>query len=77
MIGRIDDQKIVEILLLQEEVIFHLQKDSLVKKLITENGLSFSFINSIFDIKDKTITGNKPNEYLKKRSFLQNLIFWK
>ena len=46
MIGRIDDQKIVEILLLQEEVIFHLQKDSLVKKLITENGLSFSFINN-------------------------------
>ncbi|MEG2724209.1 MAG: hypothetical protein RR944_16110, partial [Acinetobacter sp.] len=60
MIGRTDDQKIVEILLPQEEVIFHLQKDSLVKKLITENGLSFSFINSIFDIKDKTITGNKP-----------------
>ena len=77
MIGRTDDQKIVEILLLQEEVIFHLQKDSLVKKLITENGLSFSFINSIFDIKHKTITGNKPNECLKKRSFLQNLIFWK
>lgn len=77
MIGRTDDQKIVEILLPQEEVIFHLQKDSLVKKLITENGLSFSFINSIFEIKDKTITGNKPNECLKKRSFLQNLIFWK
>ena len=77
MIGRTDDQKIVEILLPQEEVVFHLQKDSLVKKLITENGLSFSFINSIFDIKDKTITGNKPNECLKKRSFLQNLIFWK
>ena len=77
MIGTADDQKIVEILLLQEEVIFHLQKDSLVKKLITENGLSFSFINSIFDIKHKTMTENKPNRCLEKRSLLQNLIFWK
>ncbi|MBJ7435075.1 MAG: hypothetical protein JHC54_04735 [Acinetobacter sp.] len=77
MIGRTDDQKIVEILLPQEEVIFHLQKDSLLKNLITENGLNFSFVNSIFDIKDKTITENKPNECLKTRSFLQNLIFWR
>lgn len=35
MIGRIDDQKIVEILLLKEEIIFHIYKDSLVRNLIT------------------------------------------
>jgi len=77
LIGRTNDQKIVEILLPQEEIIFHIQKDSLIKNLITENGLNFSFINSIFDIKDKTVTENKPNKCLKKRTLLQNLIFWK
>ena len=77
MLGRADDQKIVEILLPQEEIIFHIQKDSLVKNLIAESGFSFSFINSIFDIKDKTMTENKPNKCLEKRSLLQNLIFWK
>ena len=66
-----------EILLPQEEIIFHIQKDSLVKNLIAESGFSFSFINSIFDIKDKTMTENKPNKCLEKRSLLQNLIFWK
>ncbi|WP_228272686.1 hypothetical protein [Acinetobacter haemolyticus] len=49
MIGRIDDQKIVEILLLKEEIIFHIYKDSLVRNLITESGLRFSFINNIFE----------------------------
>ena len=77
MIGRIDDQKIVEILLPQEEIIFHIQKDSLVKNLIAESGLSFSFINSIFEIKEKTMTENKSNQCLEKRSLFQKLIFWK
>lgn len=58
MLGRADDQKIVEILLPQEEIIFHIQKDNLVKNLMAESGFSFSFINSIFDIKDKTMTEN-------------------
>ena len=35
MIGRVEDQKIVEILFPQEEIIFHLQKDELFIKLIT------------------------------------------
>lgn len=77
MIGRAGDQKIVEILIPQEEIIFHLQKDSSVKDLIAESELSFSFINSIFNIKDKTITKNKSNQFLEKRSLLQKLIFWK
>lgn len=77
MIGRTGDQKIVEILLPQEEIIFHLQKDSSVKDLIAESELNFSFINSISNIKDKTITENKSKQCLEKRSLLQNLIFWK
>jgi len=62
---------------IQEEIIFHIQKDNLVKNLMAESGFSFSFINSIFDIKDKTMTENKPNKCLEERSLLQNLIFWK
>ncbi|MGG2096935.1 hypothetical protein ABFY41_04950 [Acinetobacter haemolyticus] len=77
MIGRIDDQKIVEILLLKEEIIFHIYKDSLVRNLITESGLRFSFINNIFETKEKTMTENRSDQHLVKRSFLKKLLFWK
>ena len=53
MVGIVGCNKIVEIFLRQEKVIFHTEKDNLVKDLINENELSFYFIEYFLNIENK------------------------